>query len=192
MNSKRQRDRRQSSSLGRVIATRVLREEGHPKRKIVISIGTPRPDPGSKDSDTWECPFLIKGLGESTAQRGSGVDAIQALITAIQGIRVSLEKSGRKLFWLDPNTGPDIPLYFPPSFGKQYEERLRLAIERETVRAWRAIIKTRRSRIRAQETKLRQQGMSPAKIARLVVEGNRRLDEWEASINILKPGWNRP
>jgi hypothetical protein len=181
----------QPPSLGLLIARRILAEQDVAENKIVVSIGLPMPDRLSKHGG-WECPFLIEGVGESRVQRAFGVDAMQALILAIQGIRVGLEQTGRKLFWLDPDIGADIPLYFPPSFGKQYEQRLRLAIERETVRAWRATIKSRRAGIRAQEAKLRRQGIAPTKIARMLAQQKTSLNQWEAQIKKLKPGWNRP
>jgi len=176
-----------SPSLGRVIARRILGEQGFPKRKIVVSIGLPRPHP----RHDWECPFLLEGVGNSKVQCGYGVDAMQALIIALQGIRFTLKKTGRDLFWLDPKTGAGFPILVHTSFGKEFEDRIGLAIERETVRRWRAIIESRREKIRAQEAKLRRQRVAPSKIARSVALGKQDLDEWESWIGKLKPGWNR-
>jgi hypothetical protein len=181
-----------SPKLGPVIARRILEEEGFPKRKIVVSIGMPRKDPLSKHGD-WECPFLLQGVGDSTVQRSGGVDSMQALIVAIQGIRVGLEQSGRKFFYIDPKMGSfQIPMFVPTSLGKEFEDRVGLAIERETVRQWRANIKSRRAKIRGHETKLRRQGVAHSKIARSVTEGKQRLRERESWIGKLKPGWSRP
>ena len=179
------------SDLGQVVARRILEEQGVATRKIVVSIGLPRPYPLSKDSD-WECPFLIEGVGNSKVQKGFGVDSLQALMMAIEGVRVGLEQTGRRFFWLDPEIGPDIPLRVPTVWGKQLVERVRLAIERETLRAWRARIKSRRAKIRAEEANLKRQGMDPRKIAKAVAERKSILQQWEADIHNLKPGWSIP
>jgi hypothetical protein len=148
-------NKQRRSDLGQVIARRILSEQGVVGRKVVVSIGLPRPDP-LKGGD-WECPFLIEGVGKSEVQKAFGVDSLQALIIAIQGIRVGLEQTGRNLFWLGPEIGPDIPLNVPTVWGKQLVARVRLAIERETVRVWRDTIKTRKTKIRAEEAELRRQ-----------------------------------
>jgi hypothetical protein len=179
------------SDLGEVVARRILAEQGVARRKIVVSIGLPRPDPLSKHGD-WECAFLIQGVGRSKVQKTFGVDSLQALMIAIEGVRVGLEQTGRRFFWLDPEIGTDIPLSVPTIWGKQLVERVRLAIERETVRAWRARIKSRRSKIRAEEANLKRQRMDPRKIAKAVAEKKRFLQQWEAEIDNLKPGWSIP
>ncbi len=185
------KNKRPHSELGRPIARRTLTEEGVTGRKIVVSIGLPRPDRLSKHGD-WECPFLIEGVGESKVETTYGVDSLQALILAITGVRVRLEQSGRDFFWFDPNIGADIPLYVPTVWGKRLVERVSLAIERETVRVWRARIKKSWAKIRAEETKLRRQGIAPSKIARTLAWEKTTLKEWEASVNNIKPGWSRP
>ena len=103
-----------------------------------------------------------------------------------------LEQSGRNFFWFDPNIGAEIPLYVPTVWGKRLVERVSLAIERETVRVWRARIKKSWAKIRTEETKLRRQGIAPTKIARTLAWQKTTLKEWEASVNNLKPGWSRP
>lgn len=138
------------------------------------------------------CPFLIEGVGKSEVQKAFGVDSLQTLIVAIQGIRVGLEQSGRNLFWLDPEIGADIPLTVPTTWGKQLVDRVRLAIERETVRVWRAKIQTSRTKIRAEEAELRRQGTEPGKIVKALAERKTHLQQWEAEIANLKPGWSVP
>jgi hypothetical protein len=110
--------KRPESDLGRAIARRTLDEHGVTGRKVVVSIGLPRPQRLSKHGD-WECPFLIEGIGESKVERAGGVDSLQALLMAIEGVRVRLEQSGRNFFWLDPNIGADIPLYVPTTWGNR-------------------------------------------------------------------------
>lgn len=181
---------RNRADLGRIVARRILTDPDDPGGRVVVSIGLPRRDPLSKHRD-WECPFLIQGLGKSTVQRAFGVDALQALILAIQGIRANLDYGGQKLFWLDPKVGTDIPQYVPTTWGRELQDRIAVAIERETVRAWRTTIKSRRAEIRAEEKRMRQQGTNRPKVAQALAKKKRVLDDWEAKIQNLKPGWSR-
>ena len=71
---------------------------------------------------------MIQGVGKSKVQKTFGVDSLQALMMAIEGVRVGLEQTGRRFFWLDPEIGTDIPLRVPTIWGKQLVERVRLAI----------------------------------------------------------------
>ena len=135
---------------------------------------------------------MIEGIGKSEVQRNVGVDALQALIGALRGIRVGLEQTGRDLFWLDPDTGPDIPLDVPTVWGKQLVERVRLAIERETVRVWRARIKSSWAKVRAEEAELKKQGTRPSKITKALAEKKTFLENWQAHVENLKPGWSIP
>jgi hypothetical protein len=137
----------------------------------------PRRDPLSKRD--WECPFLIEGIDDSQAQRAFGVDGLQALIQAIEVIRVTLEETGRNFFWLDQQQGIGIPLYVPTFQGKRFEERMRLAVEREMIRAWRDVIKQRKAEIR---TAARRQ-MSADGRKRGLEEAKNHLARWEAEID---------
>lgn len=185
------KNKRPQSELGRPIARRTLAEDGATGREIFISIGLPRPYRLSKHGD-WECPFLIEGIGEPKVETACGVDSLQALILAIEGVRVRLEQTGRNFFWLDPSMGVDIPLYVPTVYGKRLVERVSRAIEREIVRVWRARIKKSWAKIRTEETKLRRQGIAPTKIAKTLAQKKSILKQREASVNNLKPGWSRP
>jgi len=157
----------------------------------VVSIGLPRPDPLSKHSD-WECAFSIEGVGKSKVQKAFGVDSLQALMLALEGVRVGLEQTGRNLFWLDPKVGTDIPMTVPTIWGKQLVERVRLAIEREIVRVWRATINSRKAKVRAQEAELKRQGKAPSEIKKAFAEKKAFHDQWQARVNKLKPGWSIP
>jgi Domain of unknown function (DUF6968) len=183
--------RRARNQLGRVVARRNLCEKGAVNATVTVSIGLPRPDRRSRYGD-WECPYLIEGIGPAKVGRAGGVDALQALMLAIQCARAMLEHSGRSIFWLDPDLGPDIPELVPSALGKRFRERVRLSIERETVRAWRERIKSARATIRAEESKLRRHGKLPIKIAKDLNARKRHLDRWSRELDQLKPRWNRP
>ena len=183
--------RRRRTELGRVVARRFLSEKEFPRRKIAVSIGLPRPDQQHKGVN-WECPFVIEGIGRSKVQKAFGADSMQALILAIQGIRVNLEQSGRDLYWGDPEIGVDFPLNVPTSWGKGLVEKVRLAIERETVRVWRAKIKAGKANIRADEAELNKRGRVPDEVGKSLKERKTHLLEWEADLGKLKPGWSIP
>ena len=182
---------RRPPRLGRVIASRTLADEDNPKAKVVVSIGIPRPDPFGGHGD-WDCPFLIDGIGESKVHRSPGTDAMQALIGALAGIRYYLKISGRNLRWLSPLMETGFPMLVQTTFGKGFEDRVGLAVERETIREWRKIIKRRREKVAAHEAKLLGRGIAPSKIAREVADVKKHLDDWEARLPTLMPGWNRP
>ena len=81
--------------FGPVIATRrlVSHDSGTPGR-VRVSIGTPR-----WNGREWECPFRIRGAGVSEVEFGYGVDSMQALSTALEGIRAVLDNTFRSLVW---------------------------------------------------------------------------------------------
>ena len=121
------------------IAVRVLTDpRGGPD--VEVRIGIPR---CYEPPDCWECPFALVEAGkEPVLDAGHGGDAFQALIQALEGIRVSLVKTGRPLTWphMDPGfTG--FTRLIPLTFGlesvremetlveKTYERHAREAIE---------------------------------------------------------------
>lgn len=62
------------TSIGTVIATRVLRRSGG--KKVTVELGKPRKFRGSP---SYYCPFRIRGIGEDYISRCGGADAFQAL-----------------------------------------------------------------------------------------------------------------
>jgi hypothetical protein len=63
---------------------------------VRVSLGQPRPSRGD-----WECPFRIQGQNVSILEFGNGVDSMQALTTALEGIRVLLDEKFGSLVWED-------------------------------------------------------------------------------------------
>jgi hypothetical protein len=82
--------------LGPLIAERRLHLRRAPRRTVIVSLGKPRT---TKDSEEWECPFRIAGAGIRLLEYGRGLDAFQALTTALDGIRYFLDKTGTPLAW---------------------------------------------------------------------------------------------
>lgn len=114
-------------SFGPVIAMRQLSAAG--ARKVTVSLGKPR---RMKSGEDWECPFRIGGLGGRAVQYGYGVDAIQALTTALEGIRVTLERSGKRLSWIGGNASDSgFERSVPSALGVDFSRRLNRIVDRE-------------------------------------------------------------
>lgn len=98
---------------------------------VTVSIGQPRRTPGTPD---WECPFRISGGGLRVNDHGYGVDAMQALINAVLGLRLTLESTGKSFSWL----GADYILGFPrviPCWGDMAWTRgVERLVDREVLR----------------------------------------------------------
>jgi hypothetical protein len=137
------------SGLGRIIATRVLNEETARDHKITVIIGAPR----RAEIDHWLCPYLIDGIVESGIQYGYGVDALQSLLIALQAIRLDLERTGRRFIWFGDS--PGIPRQVPTDYGRQFEQRVERAIQRESERVWRLRLQARKAEIASAEARLR-------------------------------------
>jgi hypothetical protein len=138
--------------IGVVIAERRLHVRGAPHRIVSVSLGKPRK---TKGSDDWECPFQIAGAGTRVAEYGRGIDAFQALTTALEGIRHCLDRVDTPLAWsgvFDDHTGFQrlIPL-LPEAAGMRRMERL---IDREAQR--RLSVLKRRHNARTRHAKQRQ------------------------------------
>ena len=113
--------------FGPVIGVRRLSRAG--SQKVTVSLGKPRRMKSGKD---WECPFRIAGLGTRGIQYGYGVDAVQALTTAFEGIRVTLERSGKRLSWIGGNPGdPGFERPVPSALGLKFLRRLNRMIDRQ-------------------------------------------------------------
>ena len=114
-------------NFGEIIGERKLHRKVERRNAVItVTLGKPR---RRKDSD-WECPFHITGKG---IQYGYGVDAIQALTTALEGIRVMLERNGGQFSWLGGDyTGFD--RLVTSSFGAKLNARLNRIIDREIER----------------------------------------------------------
>jgi hypothetical protein len=111
------------------LATRTLHDQTGPAATVEIQIGFPE----RRTADEWACPFRIVGLGADISEYGIGADALQALITAHEGVATALRASGRKLSWmgLPGETGirRQIPIYIGPDFADEIESYIDAKIE---------------------------------------------------------------
>ena len=101
--------------------------------KVVrVSLGAPRP--GTDDAD-WECPFRIHGAGISRVEFGYGIDSMQALTTALDGIRVLLDETGLALGWKMGAGRQDI-WHDETGFARSIPIALGPAIDADASSAW--------------------------------------------------------
>ena len=70
--------------------------------KVVASIGKPALMPDAPHGD-WYCPWLIEGPDRRRERDAAGIDAVQALLLAVSGLRTDLQVIARsgKLTFLD-------------------------------------------------------------------------------------------
>jgi hypothetical protein len=121
-----------SEELGQVIGERTLRCSGLTSRKrITVRLGTPRP---AKDVD-WLCPYEIDGLGGARVEVAHGLDAMQALMMALEAIRVRLEQDGLQCTWQGGEEGDaGFPRVVPTFFGPAFTATIHRLIDREVER----------------------------------------------------------
>ena len=112
--------------VGAVIASRRLTTAGRAGKPFVLTLGAPE----RVERHEWVCRFQIKGPGHRRVYRAFGVDALQALLNAVEGARVTLEKTVLQLPWLEEGD-PGIPRSVPVFFGRKFAERINRLIDRE-------------------------------------------------------------
>jgi hypothetical protein len=138
-------------TFGPVIAERRL--VAHDSGAVVrVTIGAPRSGPNGVD---WTCPFRIRGGGLAIVEFGYGVDSMQALATALEGVRYRLDASGLALDWrvgpgrdgvYDGETGftRSIPIAFGPASRRRLERLVDRELRAEVERLKRRSRATRR------------------------------------------------
>jgi hypothetical protein len=111
-----------------VIADRVLSVDGEPGRIVTVTIYAPEPD---HDSGTdWRCELRVQGALDAR-DTAHGVDALQALINAIQGVRSALDDSGLSLTWAGGERGDHgVPRIVPMLFGRAFARDVEDEIDR--------------------------------------------------------------
>lgn len=104
-----------------VIAVRRLRQNG--AGEVTASIGMPL----KVSKDHWECPFW---LADREPEYASGIDGMQALIMALEGIRSLLASSGKTYSWLGGQDQSGFPMTIPQYYGSDFERSLIDQLER--------------------------------------------------------------
>lgn len=129
-------------ALGPIVAERILARAGRADSLVRVLVGKPKKD---RASDNYFCPYRIEGLGREQVQQAWGVDAIQALQSAMQAIRVELEPHAEGLEWLGGQGGTlGFPKMIPDAFGPKLSRRLEKLVDRETDRHARALMRAGR------------------------------------------------
>jgi len=111
----------------RVLGTRWLVEARNPRVRALVQLG----EPEQVAKHEWRCPYEIRGAGARGVKYAYGVDALQALSLAFQGIRALVDSLPHDLDWM----GEPIELAFPrmiPYFGSnKFTRRLQKMVDQE-------------------------------------------------------------
>jgi hypothetical protein len=99
---------------------------GKPGKRAEVLLGRPR----RSRRGEWVCAFQFKGMQSTEIQRAFGVDALQALLNAVEGIRTTIEKQQCELSWAG-GSGSGIPAQIPLYFGEKFARRITKMLERE-------------------------------------------------------------
>lgn len=114
--------------LSNPVAERRLTVTGAPGATVVVILGKPRRAPGQD----YRCSFRIEGLGDNLRQFAYGADSLQALLMAVEGARVTLERSGLQLAWLGGEPGDTgIPRMVPGLYGRAFAQSIEHHIDQE-------------------------------------------------------------
>jgi hypothetical protein len=126
--------------LGKVVGERVLTYGPKGRQRIIVRVGTPR----RVDPRTWLCAFQIAGTRSSRVDAAYGVDALQALQVAFEGIRFHLARQRIRATWVGGEKGdPGFP-QMVPAFGLVFANRIARLIAREEKAFVREVLRKRR------------------------------------------------
>lgn len=110
-------------------ATRELLDPTDPTVKVDVQLGYPE----MRTPDEWACPFRIVGLDTEIFEYGIGVDSLQAIMMAIEGIAVFRRDSGRSLSWIgmlgETGIRRQIPMMMGAEFANEIEAHIDAKIE---------------------------------------------------------------
>lgn len=114
------------------IAVRTLSSKrGLESESVEAKIGVPE----EESPDTWRCPFMVMDSGTGDIEYAYGLDAFQALLMAIAGIRARIEHLHLEVSWRgsmpEDESDHGFPYYVPQSFGFRFSKRIETLIERE-------------------------------------------------------------
>jgi hypothetical protein len=117
------------STESSVIAARDVRVDDQDS-VVTIALRAPSPDP----EGDWECTYTIDGLDIPHVGSAKGIDSVQALTMALEGIRVVLERSGKSFSWEGGDGDAGFPRFVPMAFGSEFSAALNRTIDQEVVK----------------------------------------------------------
>lgn len=116
-----------TSTLPTAICSRALTPEPSDGGDVFAEIGVPE----QVATGDWRCGFWIRGI-DTAPEFAFGVDALQALALAIEGLRAALERSGSVYTWKGgDHADHGVPPIVPTSFGRDFCTRVARFIEQE-------------------------------------------------------------
>jgi hypothetical protein len=109
------------------LATRELKDSANPDLDLEIQLGMPE----QRKDGSWRCTFRVAGLNQGKTAYAGGIDALQALVNALDGIATQLRESGRSLTWMEgePGIRRQIPIFLGPEFAERIESFIAAEIE---------------------------------------------------------------
>lgn len=180
---------RRKRRLGRIIARREL-DALEVGPKVAVSIGAPR----RLAVGHWESWFSVEGIGKTQVMKIGGADALQALLLAIEGARVALDKTGGIFFWLDSSSegaGSGIPRFVPTNTGRLAEARINIAIERESKRFFQRTLNRRKVDIAACEAEVKKRREVLEILEDALKTRKARAAQWQADLKKWNPAKTR-
>jgi hypothetical protein len=101
------------------LATRALRDSANPELEVEIQLGRPE----QLEDGNFRCAFRLTGLNRGETVYAGGIDALQALVNALDGIATQLRESGRGLTWMggEPGLRRQVPIFLGPEVANEIE-----------------------------------------------------------------------
>lgn len=161
-----------------VIARRKLLCFPNLKENVVVTLGKPR----KVTKEEWVCPYQICGMGDKKVQEAHGIDAFQALMMALEGIRVKIKESEKTLIWEGGEQGDiGFPRFLPNFYGPDFSRKIERVVDREIQlfeKAWSHVLNIK--------TKLSPQCPIPIPPLSLVeiIKADRKTPAWKNQIGI--------
>ena len=95
-----------------------------------VKIRVERPEQVADDE--WCCRFSVEGAEPGSVDRAYGIDSLQALVLALEGVRLAVECRRDQLSWLGGPSGElGLSRRVPDFLRLKFERRLNKLIDRE-------------------------------------------------------------
>ena len=116
----------------RWMASRELVDDTDLGTRVIVHLGAPE----RVSDEEWKCSFVIEGIEKSAITESHGIDAFQAILTALDAIALRIRRSGRNLSWPGAVTGGDsgFPRQILLSLGAELSTRVEKFMDAEVQR----------------------------------------------------------